>query len=125
MAKLPDAVSKAWEDREGPVIFATVSKKGVPNIIYATCVSKYNEEKLVIADNFFDKTRKNILDGSKGSLLFMTKSGKAFQVKGSLEYHKDGEIFEDMKKWNPEKLTGHAAAVVKVEEVFSGAEKLL
>ena len=125
MAKLPDAVSKAWEDREGPVIFATVSKKGVPNIIYATCVCKYNEEKLVIADNFFDKTRKNILDGSKGSLLFMTKSGKAFQVKGSLEYHKDGEIFEDMKKWNPEKLTGHAAAVVKVEEVFSGAEKLL
>ena len=125
MAKLPDAVSKAWEDREGPVIFATVSKKGVPNIIYATCVSKYNEEKLVIADNFFDKTRKNILDGSKGSLLFIKKSGKAFQVKGSLEYHKDGEIFEDMKKWNPEKLTGHAAAVVKVEEVFSGAEKLL
>jgi predicted pyridoxine 5'-phosphate oxidase superfamily flavin-nucleotide-binding protein len=125
MAKLPDAVSREWEDREGPVIFATVSKKGVPNIIYATCVSKYNEEKLVIADNFFDKTRKNILDGSKGSLLFMTKSGKAFQVKGSLEYHKDGEIFEDMKKWNPEKLTGHAAAVVKVEKVFSGAEKLL
>lgn len=125
MAKLPDAVSREWEDREGPVIFATVSKKGVPNIIYATCVSMYNEEKLVIADNFFDKTRKNILDGSKGSLLFMTKSGKAFQVKGSLEYHKDGEIFEDMKKWNPEKLTGHAAAVVKVEKVFSGAEKLL
>ena len=125
MAKLPDAVSRAWEDREGPVIFATVSKKGVPNIIYATCVSKYNEEKLIIADNFFDKTRKNIRDGCKGSLLFMTKSGKAFQAKGSLEYHKDGKIFEDMKKWNPEKLTGHAAAVVKVEEVFSGAEKLL
>ena len=125
MAKLPDEVNRAWEDREGPVIFATVSNKGIPNIIYATCVSKYNEEKLVIADNFFDKTRRNILDSSKGSLLFMTKSGKAFQVKGSLEYHKDGEIFEDMKKWNPEKLTGHAAAVVKVEEVFSGAEKLL
>ncbi len=29
------------------------------------------------------------------------------------------------KKWNPEKHPGHAAAALKVEEVYSGAEKLL
>ncbi len=30
-----------------------------------------------------------------------------------------------MKKWNPKKHPGHAAAALKVEEVYTGAEKLL
>ena len=44
MSKLPEDVSKAWNDRKGPVVFATVDENGVPNAIYATCVSKFNEE---------------------------------------------------------------------------------
>ena len=125
MSELPEDVSKAWNDRKGPVVFTTVDEEGVPNAIYATCVSKFNEGTIVIADNYFDKTRKNILAGSKGSVLFITNEGKAFQVKGTIEYHKEGSIFEDMKKWNPTKHPGHAAAVLKVEEVYSGPKKLL
>jgi len=30
-----------------------------------------------------------------------------------------------MKQWNPEKHPGHAAAALKVEEAYSGAERLL
>ncbi len=125
MSRLPENVSKAWSDRKGPVVLTTVDKNGVPNAIYATCVSKFDEEKIVIADNYFDKTRKNILGGSTGSLLFITNEGKAFQIKGAIEYHKEGNIFQDMKKWNPGKHPGHAAAALKVEEVYSGAQKLL
>ena len=124
MSVLPKKVSKAWDERKGPVIFATVDGNGVPNVIYATCVNKFNEDTIVIADNFFDKTQKNILAGSKGSILFITNEDKSFQVKGSIEYHKEGDIFEDMKKWNSKQLPGHAAAVLKVEEVYSGSEKL-
>lgn len=118
-------MSTAWDEKEGPVILTTVDKNGVPNAIYATCVSKFDEGKIVIADNYFDKTRKNILSGSRGSVLFITKEGKAFQVKGVIEYCKEGAIFEDMKKWNPGKHPGHAATVLNVEEVYSGAQKLL
>ncbi len=125
MSALPENVSKAWDDRKGPIVFSTVDKNAIPNAIYATCVSKFDEETLVIADNYFDKTRNNILAGSKGSILFITNEDKAFQVKGTIEYHKEGDVFEDMKKWNPEKHPGHAAAALKVEEVYSGAEKLL
>ncbi len=125
MPILPEKVSKAWNERKGPVIFATVDGNGVPNAIYATCVKKFNEDTIVIADNFFDKTRKNILAGSKGSILFITNEDKSFQVKGAIEYHKKGDIFEDMKKWNPKQHPGHAATVLKVEEVYSGSEKLL
>jgi len=125
MAALPEKVSKAWEDREGPIVLSTVNEDGVPNAIYATCVSKFSEDTIVVANNYFSKTLKNILAGSKGSILFITKGRKSYQIKGSIEYHKEGIIFEDMKKWNPEKHPGHAAAALKVEEVYSGAEKLL
>ncbi len=125
MTALPEAVVRAWEDRKGPAILATVDAGGVPNIIYVTCVGKFDDETLVVADNYFDKTRKNILAGSKGSLLFMSSENKAFQVKGSIEYHRSGGVFDDMKKWNPAKHPGHAAVAMKTEEVYSGAEKFL
>lgn len=125
MSIMPELVCKAWENRKGAVIFTTVDAAGMPNAVYATCVSKFDDETIVIADNYFDKTRKNIFAGSKSSLLFITNDDKAFQLKGSIEYHKEGPIFDDMKKWNPEKHPGHAAAALKVEEVYSGAEKLL
>jgi len=124
MIVLPDSVREAWEDRDGPMILATVSPEGVPNIIYVGCVGAFGEDRLVVADNYFHKTRKNLLNGGKGSLLFRSKKGKAYQVKGTLEYHKNGDIFDHMKTWNPSKHPGHAAAALRIEEVYSGAEKL-
>ncbi len=125
MANLPESVSRAWEDRDGAVVLTTVDETGNPNSIYATCVGKFSEDALVVADNYFDKTRKNIFAGSRGSILFITKEGKSFQVKGSIEYITEGEVFDFMKSWNPEKHPGHAATVLKVEEAYSGAKKLL
>ena len=125
MAKLPAIVSKEWENREGPVVFSTVDKDGNPNAIYATCTSKYSEEIILVANNYFSKTMDNIQTGSKGSILFITKEGKSYQIKGSIDYYTTGAIFDDMKKWNPERLPGHGAAALKVEEVYAGAEKLL
>jgi len=124
MIKLPEIVLQAWEDREKAIVLTTVNEQGVPNAIYATCVSKFNDNTFVVADNFFDKTRANIVAKSVGSLLFITKEGKSYQLKGTFTYHKDGEIFEDMKKWNPTRLPGHAAAALHITEVYSGSTKL-
>lgn len=122
---LPKEVSTAWDERKGPIIFTTVDANNVPNAIYATCVKKFDEDTIVIADNYFDKTRANIFAGSKGSILFITNDDKSFQLKGTIEYHKEGDIYNDMKEWNPQKHPGHAAAALKVEEVYSGAKKLV
>ena len=110
MAILPETVSKAWEKREGPVVLTTVDEAGVPNSIYATCVSKYSDEYLIVADNYFSKTRNNLKKEKKGSLLFITAEKKAYQVKGIVEYHTDGPIFDNMKSWNDPKHPGVAAA---------------
>ncbi|PKL88029.1 MAG: pyridoxamine 5-phosphate oxidase [Ignavibacteriae bacterium HGW-Ignavibacteriae-2] len=124
MAVLTEMVLNAWQNLEGPIVFSTTDTEGIPNSIYVTCVSIFNPETIIIADIFFNKTRNNILNGSKGTILFITKDKKSFQMKGSIEYHKNGEFFDDMKKWNPVKLPGHAAAVLKIEDVYSGSEKL-
>ena len=125
MAQIPESVKAAWSRREGPVVFATVNTDGIPNIIYATCVNTYGDNTVVVADNYFDKTRQNIQSGSQGSLLFMTDEGKAFQLKGDITYHTEGDVFDAMKSWNPQKHPGHAAAALMVDEIYSGAEKLL
>jgi predicted pyridoxine 5'-phosphate oxidase superfamily flavin-nucleotide-binding protein len=124
MAKLPKIINDAWINREERSVFTTVDENGIPNSIYITCTARYGEDLIVIADNYFDKTKKNILAGSRGSVLFITKDGKAYQAKGPIEYHREGKIFDDMKTWNPEKHPGHAAVALTVEEVYSGAEKL-
>lgn len=125
MKEMTKEISEAWESREGAAVFTTVDEKSKPNSIYVTCVSKYDDGTIVIADNYFDKTKKNILAGSKGVILFMTGDKKSYQLKGSIRYHQEGEIFDDMKKWNPKKHPGHAAAAFEIEEAYSGAKKIL
>lgn len=125
MKSLPEKVSKAWELRKNAVIFSTVDVNGVPNSIYVKSVSKYNDSHFVIADNYFDKTRKNILSGSKACILFITDEGKSYQLKGSVSYLQSGDIFNDMKRWNPTQHPGHAAVCLEVQEVYSGSEKIV
>jgi predicted pyridoxine 5'-phosphate oxidase superfamily flavin-nucleotide-binding protein len=126
MAKLCKEVSLAWENMKGALVFTTVSASGEANSIYATCVGKYDESTLVIADNYFNKTRENILNGTpKGVILFITNDDKAYQIKGHLEYYKEGKIFDFMKGFNSTSHPGHAAVVLKVEEVYKGAEQLV
>ncbi len=93
------------------------------NSIYASCVGAY-EDHLLVADNYFDKTRANLKAGCKGAILFMTDEGKPVQAKGALSYHEAGPLHAEMKRWNPEKHPGHAAAALHVEEAYSGSERL-
>ena len=53
------------------------------------------------------------------------KENKAFQIKGPVTYHTKGEIFDAMKQWNPKEHPGNAAAALAVQEIYSGAEKLV
>lgn len=124
MERLPQIICEAWEQRDGPAVLATVSPEGLPNIIYVTCVSIYNDTVFVIADNYFDKTRRNLQAGSRGALLFLDKDGKAYQVKGTFHYHEHGAIFEFMKEFNPPEHPGHAAVALHLDEAYSGAKKL-
>jgi predicted pyridoxine 5'-phosphate oxidase superfamily flavin-nucleotide-binding protein len=125
LATLPEAAAQAWENREGPVVLTTVDADGVPNTIYVTCVKKISDSQIVVADNKMHKTRANIKSGGTVSLLYITAEKKAFQLKGSAQYQTGGAIFDEMKNgWLDKKYPGHAAVVIDIEAVYSGADKL-
>jgi len=124
MNSLPEAVSDAWDDREPLVVLTTVNKDGEPNSIYVGVVGRYDETTFFIANNYFSKTRQNILDDGKASLLFLTKERKSFQLKGTLELHDSGPVHEAMKKINPTQYPGNSVAVLHVTQVFSGSVQL-
>jgi len=125
MSSLPDIVLEAWQDRDGPAVLGTVDQAGNPNVIYVAAIKKLNDSQIAIADCVFHKTRANILTGSRGSFLFITKAGKAFQLKGSLSYHTSGPVFEDTKTWLDSTYTLFAVVVFNIEVVYEGAEKLV
>ena len=120
-----DRVIQAWEDRDGPAVFATVDiEQTMPNAIYVGEIRYISGEGFIIADNYFSKTRANIKRGCKGAILFLTKDRKSFQVKGTLSYHSDGPIFANMQSWHDPKHPGVAAVLLRIEEAYSGAEML-
>ena len=121
---ISDVIKDIWPLREGPLVLTTVGSDGTPNSIYATCVNVYEGDRILIADNYFDKTRQNLKAGCKGAVLFMTDEKKAYQLKGPLEYHEAGSMFDDMKRWNPPQHPGHAVAALVIESIYSGANRL-
>jgi len=125
MAELPENARTAWENREGPVVLTTVDSDGKPNSIYVSCVKKISDSQIVVANNKMSKTQANIKTGSPATILYITKEKKSFQLKGSVTYLTEGDIYDDMKNgWLDKKYPGHAAVVIQVEDVYSGAEKL-
>lgn len=125
MTRLPQEILTAWTAKSGAPVMTSVDKNGTANSIYATCVSIYNDEKILVANNYFDKTLKIIKDGCKGGFLFITDENKAYQLKGTYTYLTEGPEFDDMKSWNPSKHPGHGVAVLKIEEIYSGSRKIL
>ncbi len=122
--KLPALVRAAWSNRDGYAVLTTVDPTGTPNAVYVGAVREHDEDAIAIADNYFHKTRANLLAGSRGALVFLTKEKKSFQLKGRFEYHNSGPIFDEMKRWNPAQHPGVAVAVLRIEEIYSGAERL-
>ena len=122
---IPRIVVEAWKQKEPAVVLTTVNQNGMPNSIYATCTDLYQDSEIVIADNYFHKTKQNIESGTSATVLFITKEGKSFQLKGRVSYHTQGHYYDFMKAFNPTKHPGHGALVIHVQEAYSGKDSLL
>ena len=125
MNGINELLETEWTKLEGCPVLSTTGKTGIPNTVYVGEIS-YDKDinGFIIADNYFNKTRKNIDAGSKGSVLFLTTEGKAYQIKGEITDYRDGEIYDKMLKFHNPKHPGNSAVVVSVDEAYSGADKL-
>ena len=112
-------------------ILSTSSKEGTPNLIYLKFLKVYNDEQILIANNKFLKTEKNLLENPKISFLVLDKeTRKSYQIKGNVEFHKEDNIFKETIKWVEDKRSNpnvnpKSGIIINVEEIYSGAEKIL
>lgn len=125
MARLNQRVRNAWDNKEAKLAFATADREGTPNVVWVSCVRNIDDERLLIVNNYFHKTLENTLSGSSGSLLFIAPEREAYQIKGTLSYHTDDDVYKDMKAWLDPKFAGVGAVVLTVTAIYYGAEKIV
>ena len=124
MKDIPKEFDIAWDEREPNAVLTTIDANGIPNSVWVLCLHRLNKRKIQIANNSLNKTLANIKTNPYGALLFLASDRRAYQVKGNLEYHTDGEIFQNIREWLDPKYPGHGVAALTIEEIYFGAEKV-
>ncbi len=121
MVQLTDEVKKAISNQDTfPV--ATSSQEGVPNVVYISYLKVIDDQTVLIADNFLNKTRDNILSNGKIAFTVLDEKKGSFQVKGTAERLMEGAMFDEVQKWVSDDLPKVAAVVMHVDDIYNGAE---
>jgi uncharacterized protein len=106
MIQIPENIKKLIETI--PVSFASSTLDGVPNCVVVSDIRVISSNQIIIADNFLNKTRKNI-DINKFVTLVThsTDYKEAYQLKGTAEVFTDTEhrsqlvqLFGDDPRWS-------------------------
>ena len=123
MAQLPEAVKKAISKQEVfPV--ATSNQDQIPNVAYIAYLKVIDDQTVLIADNYLDKTRNNILSNGRIAFAVLDEEKGSFQIKGIAERQTKGDLFDEVQKWVPDELPKVAAVIMKIEEIYNGAERV-
>ena len=80
-----------------PVSLATIGEDGNPHCIVVAYV-KVLGGKLLITDNYMNKTRSNIQNNPNVNLTVFDKDWQGCGIKGVAEYHPEGEWHEKVKE---------------------------
>ncbi len=127
--KIPEKIQKIIQEQDIHIL-ATASKKGKPNIIYLKFLKVCSDEQILIADNKFFKTRKNLEENPKIAFVVLDKKeGKSYQLKGNIKTIEKGPVFESAINWVKKKRSSSttrpkAAILLTVKEIYSGAKKI-
>ena len=104
------------------VFLATSTKEGIPNVVPIGFARPIDEETILIADNYMNKTRKNLEENPNISLVTKDATKCPYQFKGKIEIFESGKYFDIVTEWGQNamtKLTPKAAILMKVEEIYS------
>jgi predicted pyridoxine 5'-phosphate oxidase superfamily flavin-nucleotide-binding protein len=77
---------------------STAAKDGTPNVVPIGAFKFLDDETLLISDQYFNKTLKNLQENPKIALSWWGEKG-GFQIKADITIHTDGEIFREDVEW--------------------------
>ena len=119
MVKLTDEIKESLTGTK-IVFLATASKEGTPNVVPIGAFKILDDETLLISDQFFNKTLKNMKENRKIAISYWGEKG-GFQIKGSITLHTNDEVFKQDVAWMKElrpNLVPKSAVIMKITEVF-------
>jgi uncharacterized protein len=103
------------------VFFATSATDGTPNVVPIGAFKAQDDGTLLVSDQFFNKTLKNMKENPKAALSWWGDKG-GFQIKGTVTIHTDDEVFRKDVAWMKElrpNLKPKSAVILKITDVYS------
>lgn len=125
MVKMPPEVKEILE-KQKVIPLATASQSCVPNVIYIGILKILDDETLVLADNYFNKTATNMEENPRVAIVcWDPETRRSYQIKGKVvEFQDKGEIYSDMSEMIGKRrkdIKMRRAVIVKIEEIYNAA----
>jgi predicted pyridoxine 5'-phosphate oxidase superfamily flavin-nucleotide-binding protein len=125
MALLNERMKEIFSE-QGVFVLGTADLNGIPNVVPIGAVKILDDETILISDQFFLKTLRNLRQNPKVALSFWdSENGEGYQIKGEASIQTEGKIFEDTVEWIRElsEKLGHplkskGAIVVKISDIY-------
>jgi len=120
--KIPQNIQEIFNE-DNAVAFGTATSDGNPNINMVGVKKLQDDETIILADNYFNKTFANIQKNNKGTILTKRAKDKLwYQLKGTYEYINKGPEYEELKQWAKsvkENLPAKGMIIFKVKEIYN------
>ena len=104
---------------------ATATKDGIPNAVPIGAKKIIDPETVLVSDQFFNKTIKNLQSNPNASLMYW-EGHEGYQLKGSVTVGTCGDRFEETARWIEARseeigfpLRSKGAIILKIEEIYS------
>lgn len=124
MAQMTERMQTLFEKVQTAVL-ATSTKDGMPNAVPIGAKRIIDPETVLVSDQFFNKTIKNIKSNPRVSLMYW-EGREGYQLKGTVTVEDSGKRFEETAKWIEEKsqkvgfpLKSKGAVILKIEEIYA------
>ena len=88
MAKLTQRIKEIFEKQE-TVVLATATKDGLPNVVPVNAKKIIDDETILISDQFFNKTLKNLQANPQVAITVWDKL-EGYQIKGTVTVETSG-----------------------------------
>ncbi|OPY77827.1 MAG: Pyridoxamine 5'-phosphate oxidase [Syntrophus sp. PtaU1.Bin005] len=123
MARMTDRMKELFE-KIPTVVLATADSDGKPNAVPVGAKKILDDETILISDQFFNKTLKNMKANPNVAVTFW-EGHEGYQLKGSVVLETSGSRYEETARWIEElgnaagfPLKSKGIAILKIEEIY-------
>lgn len=123
MAQMTERMKELFE-KVHIAVLATTDEDGTPNAVPVGAKKVLDAETILISDQFFNKTLKNMKENPKVALTFW-EGKEGYQIKGTVTIETSGQRFEDTARWIEERsnragfpLKSKGAVILKIEQIY-------